>query len=268
MVVVITSQQPSPPKEMSIVPKWLSTSLSKKQNVIPISIPMEYMVSKYLGRTSNSKKLKTEAMIDVDDQTGHWVVEESQPPMDKDVETVTEKDFFIEKVDLGVASQAVDAKHLETSTKRILTRTSNDEKDKNEMKQIIMKMAHYINAIQDPNPQPLSSVPLSFDSKSQMNHKFLDRVQRSRMVVDIFSAWLESISHEGTSYISNMIKVFVSAKSVGKELETKIITQEKEKIKWVFVLKQMRDTQRYGVMNFLVEKRVHGLDDNVLFVCK
>lgn len=34
------------------------------------------------------------------------------------------------------------------------------------------------------------------------------------------------------------------------------------------MLKQMRDTQRYEVMNFLAKKPAHGLDDNVLFVCE
>lgn len=65
-----------------------------------------------------------------------------------------------------------------------------------------------------------------------------------------------------------MVKVFENTEFVGKELETEIIAWEKEKSERVVVLKQMRDTQRYGVMNFLAEKPSHGLDDNVLFVCK
>lgn len=123
--------------ETSTIPKWLSTLLTKKRNLIPISIPMEDMVNKCLGRTSKSKRLKTEAMIDVDDQTCHWVANVARPLIDKDVE----------KIDLGVTSWVVDAKHLETSTKRVLTRTWKDEKDKNKMKHIIMQMAQYINAI-------------------------------------------------------------------------------------------------------------------------
>lgn len=143
----------------------------------------------------------------------------ARPPIDKDAKNITEKDFVFEKIDLGVTSRAVYAKHLETSTKIILTRTWKDEKDKNEMKQIIMKMAQYINAIQDPNPQPLSQVPLSFDPRSPMNQRLLDQVQRSQMVADVFSEWLESISQQGTSYIFDLVKVFENAESVGKKLE-------------------------------------------------
>lgn len=80
-------------------------------------------------------------MIDVDDQTVHWIVEVARPPTDKDAENITKKNFVIEIIDLGMTSQGADAKHLETYTKRILTRTCKDEKDKNEMKQIIMQMA-------------------------------------------------------------------------------------------------------------------------------
>lgn len=123
-MVVVTSNQQSPlPKETSTTPKWLSGSLTKKRNVIPISIPMEDMVSKCLGRTSKSKRLKTKTMIDVDEQTGHWVVEVARPPADKETENATEKDFIIEKIDLGTTSRVADVKHLESSTKRILTMT-------------------------------------------------------------------------------------------------------------------------------------------------
>lgn len=71
-MVIVTSVQQSPlPKEISTTPKWLSASLTKKRNIIPISIPMEDMIRKYLGRTPKSKRLKIETMIDVDEQTGH-----------------------------------------------------------------------------------------------------------------------------------------------------------------------------------------------------
>lgn len=69
----------------------------------------------------------------------------------------------MEKIDLGVASRAVDVKHLESSTKRIISRTWKDEKDKRELKQVVTQMAQYINAIHDLDPQPLSHIPVSFD---------------------------------------------------------------------------------------------------------
>lgn len=87
------------------------------------------------------KRLKVEAMLEVDDNTRHWVAEMAKPISDKDLENATEKYFTIEKIDLGIASSAVDAKHLESSTKRMLSRTWKDEKDKRELKQVVRNMA-------------------------------------------------------------------------------------------------------------------------------
>lgn len=104
MVIVTTNRQSPPPRETSIVPKWLSASLTKKMSVIPISIPMEDMIIKCLGRASKSKRLKTEVMINVDDQTGHWIAKVARPPTDKDIENITKKDFVIENIDVGMNS--------------------------------------------------------------------------------------------------------------------------------------------------------------------
>lgn len=55
---------------------------------------------------------------------------------------------------------------------------------------------------------------------------------------------------------------------MSKELELETVTWEKERIKWVVVLAQMNDVQKYGVMKFLAEKPTENLDDNVLYVSK
>lgn len=91
-------------------------------------------MSKCLRKTPESKKLKEEAMLEVDENTGHWVAEVARPILDKDPENATEQDFVVEKVDLGTASRAADAKHLESSAKTMLSRTWKDEKNKWELK--------------------------------------------------------------------------------------------------------------------------------------
>lgn len=53
---------------------------------------------------------------------------------------------------------------------------------------------------------------------------------------------------------------------MSKELELEATTWEKEKTKWVVVLAQMNDVQKFGVMKFLTEKLVENLDDNVLYI--
>lgn len=57
--------------------------------------------------------------------------------VDRDPEKATENDFTVEKIDLGVASRVVDAKHLESSIKSMISKTWKDEKDKWELKQVV-----------------------------------------------------------------------------------------------------------------------------------
>lgn len=102
------------------------------------------------------------------------MAEIAKPIPGKDANKATKEDFTVEKIDMGVASHVVDVRHLESSIKRIISRTWKDEKDKRELKQVVTLMAEYMNAIHDPNPQPLSQIPVSFDPKSPANQKMLD----------------------------------------------------------------------------------------------
>lgn len=55
---------------------------------------------------------------------------------------------------------------------------------------------------------------------------------------------------------------------MSKELELENVSWEMERTKWVVVLAQMNDVQKFGVMKFLTEKLVENLDDNVLYVSR
>lgn len=139
-LVIVTSldaQTTLPPKEPTITPRWLEVTIGKKRSVVLVTIPIEDMVSKCLGKTSKPKNFKTQAMLDVDDTTGHWIAEVAKTIPRRDIDKATKEDFTVEKIDLGVASRVVDVKHLESSTKRIISRTWKDEKDKRELKQVV-----------------------------------------------------------------------------------------------------------------------------------
>lgn len=73
-LLIITSpdaQTTTPPKETANAPRWLDATIGEKRSVVPITIPMEDMVSRCLRKASKPKMLKTQAMLDVDDTTGH-----------------------------------------------------------------------------------------------------------------------------------------------------------------------------------------------------
>lgn len=74
--------------------------------------------------------------------------------------------------------------------------------------------------------------------------------------------------HQGTNYISDLVQIFKDANDATKELDTDLIAWQKEKTKWAVISSQMRDIQHYGIMNFLVERQVPGLDEDIMFICK
>lgn len=155
-------------KELTLAPKWLNDSISRKRNVVPISVSMEDAVSKCLGRSVKPKKLKTESMIDFDENTKHWIVDIARPWPNKDAATASKADYAVEQIDLGVGTRVVDVKHLETSTKRIISCTWKDERDKAKLKQSLTQMAQYIHALQN-SPLPLSQHSGPFSPKSPSN---------------------------------------------------------------------------------------------------
>lgn len=88
------------------------------------------------------------------------------------------------------------------------------------------------------------------------------------MVAEMFNKWLDLIIQQGSNYIVSLVKVYKDAVTVSKELELEAVSWEKERTKWVAVLVQMNDVQKFGVTKFLAEKPMESLDDNVLYVSK
>lgn len=92
------AQTPPLPKETSYTSRWLEASIGKKHNIVPITILMEEMVSKFLGKISKPMKVKVEEMMEVNDEIGHWIVEVAKRISDRDPKKATEDDFTMRKL--------------------------------------------------------------------------------------------------------------------------------------------------------------------------
>lgn len=136
------------------------------------------------------------------------------------------------------------------------------------MKEILRRMAEYIEAINNPNPQPLSQLPMSFDPKSPTTQKTLEQIQKCRLITETVMEWLEGIWKSGTEYFINLSRLYDWALMVIMELEAEIMNWKKEEAKWAAKAAQMREVQIYGVMKFLVEKHVASLYDSIMYVCQ
>lgn len=141
-------------------------------------------------------------------------------------------------------------------------------KKMSEIKDIMRSMAKYIEAINNPNLQPISHTPTSFDPKSPINQKKIEQIQNCRLIKDVVVDWLDEIQKIGGKYFVDLSKVHDDANTVTKELENEIVKWKNEEAEWVKREAQMRKVQKYGVMKFLSEKPVPGLGDNILYICQ
>lgn len=91
------------------------------------------------------------------------------------------------------------------------------------MKEMLRRMAEYIEAINAPKPQPFSQIPMSFNPKSPANKKTLEKIQKCRLITETMMEWLEKIQKFGAEYFFNLRRVYNGAMQVMKELEVEII---------------------------------------------
>ena len=106
-----------------------------------LSMPIDDLVSKCLGKTSKVKRARTESRIQFDKSSGHWSTKIGMPPEGSSQESLTPQDYQVSKIDLGKGSHAVDMKFFEVSNKKIVDRVWKDAHEKQEIKKAMKSMA-------------------------------------------------------------------------------------------------------------------------------
>ena len=158
--------------------------------MVPLSMPIDDLVIKCLGRTSKVKKARIESRIKFDKSSGHWSTEIAMSPNGSSQESLTPQDYQISKIDLGKGSRVVDMNCFEASNKKIADRVWKDAQDKQEMKEAMKNMAQYINAILHPEPKPINEMSAIVDVTSTTNQQFLDNLQKCKAVTKIVEKWM------------------------------------------------------------------------------
>lgn len=209
------------------------------------------MVNKCLGKVSKDKSLKTISKINFDEDIGNWTVDIARQKTDETMADPTSRDFTVEKVNLGEGTHTADALHFEVSTKKMLKRSWEDEKDKSKMKEIMSSMTKYIEAINNPNLQPISQTPTSFDPNSPFKQKTIDQIQICRLMIDVIVDWLGKIHKAGGKYYVDLSKIHDDANTVTKELENEIVKWKNEEVEGLKRATQMREVHKNGVMKFV-----------------
>lgn len=121
--------------EEPTIPKWLETSVEKKRSLVPLSMPIVDLVSKFQGKPSKTKRTKTESRLNFDKNLRHQTTEIAMPPKGSSYENLTPQDYQVSRIDLRQGSHAIDMKNFEVSNKKIVDKVWKDTQDKQEMKE-------------------------------------------------------------------------------------------------------------------------------------
>lgn len=253
----------------SAIPKWLTTSVNKKWSSIPVTIPIQDMVVKYIEKGPKPKRFKTTTRLDCDEGTGKWVAEiASYKPKDEKKE-VSAEDFEITKVELGNMSRDSNNHFFQVSANKMLTRSEKDEWEKRELKRHISILAQFIDSIGCFRELPISHATESFDPTSPKNKKLMSQVQRDKTIAEAIERWIEGVIKEGEKYITNSQKLCNEMQSLIVEIQNQILPWEKEEHKWENVLPMFTKIEECGTTRFLTEHSIKlVIDECQLFVLK
>ena len=130
---------------------------------------IDELVSRCLGKSLKTKKVRTESRIKFDKSLGHWSAEIANPPEGSLHEDLTPQDYQVSKIDLGNGSKEVDMKIFEASEKIIVDRVWKDAQDNQDMKEAMRSMAQYISSILHLEPKALSEISEIVDVTSPTN---------------------------------------------------------------------------------------------------
>lgn len=198
-------------------PKWLETSIERKRSIVPISMPIDDLVSKCLSKTPKVKKARTEMRINFDKNSGRWAAEIATPLDGCSRDSVVPQDYQITRVDLGKGNHDVDMEFFEASNKKISHRVWKDEHDKKEMKETIKNMAQYINAILHPEAKPISEMSAVVDVSSLINQQSLRNLHKCKAVAKKGGEWVEDVLQNTIKHIGHLVYASKEIANIAKK---------------------------------------------------
>lgn len=170
-----------------VTPKWLENFVEKKRSMVPLSMLIDDLVNKCLGKSPKVKKAMTKARINFHKNSRCWSAKIATPPDGSSCESLAPQDCQITKVDLGKGNYEVDMEFFEASNKKIAHRMW---KDGQEMKETIKNMTQYINAILHPEAKLINDMSAIIDVSSTTNQQSLENLHKCKSVGKIVGEWV------------------------------------------------------------------------------
>lgn len=180
------------------------------------------MVRKCLGKNPKAKKAKIETILNIDENTRQWVAKVMKQTTDKGIDEILPQDYIAEKIVLSTASREVDMKIWIAGNSRISHHIWKDQRDKQELKQLLRKMAEYIHEIQNPNIEALPTSIFVIDVESPLKKSFIEQVKRDHSISQAYGEWLNTVHAQEANYFSHFTNTNVRADKLMSDLESKM----------------------------------------------
>lgn len=122
-----------------------------------------------MRKSPKVKRSKIEIVLDVDEETRHWVADVLRPTTYMNFDDVMPQDYTVEKTILSPTSRATYIKIWTVGNTRISRCIWKDQKDKQELKQSLCMMVEYIHTLQSPDTRALPNAISIIDVTSPTN---------------------------------------------------------------------------------------------------
>ncbi len=129
------------------IPSWLSNSINKKRSLQPVITPVKDIVTRYVMKGLKAKKMKTDAQLVKDPQTGKITVEVATYTQKQDSREINEEALKVTFIDLGTINKSTGNNFFKFSADHMLTQSEKDSREKKELKAMVTSMATYINSL-------------------------------------------------------------------------------------------------------------------------
>ena len=129
-------------------------------------MPVKDIVTRYAARGSKAKKMKNDAQLIKDPLTGKITVELATYRQKHDSRDIDEEGLKVTSIELGIINKSTGNNFFKFSANHMLTQLEKDNREKKELKAMVISMAAYIDSLVNLGAMLVIQLPQPFDPNS------------------------------------------------------------------------------------------------------
>lgn len=251
-----------------MIPSWLSNSVCKKQNLLPMSTPVKVIATKYATRGSKSKKMKSDVRLIKDPITERVKKEVATYKQKDDSGEIDAKGFKVTTLELGAITRDTGNHFFKFFVDHMLTQSERDRREKKELKELVITMATYVDSLMNLGALPLVQTSQSFDPNSSDGQQLVKQMQRGKLLSNAIQEWVASIVKEGSKFILDFTTMYAEGEVLLGEIQTLVPIWEADENRCQAIEFQVHEVEKYEVLKFMNENPMKTVDSCMIFILK